>query len=366
MSKFYVIVPIVVGLLIVLGTRNTNDYLISPGNATPVAPLVKIHGVATNPTHDEIMLADVYEQQLNYFGWIKAHFQSHVQIITASQLVEPGIPLDELLSQGFLQMSDAKQAAETAAFRAVGWSVPATRTGTVVTAVVAPSPARSAGVHVGDEIVGVNNTTIRSGCQLIASVHSLAPGTALTLHVHAVKISNSGVLTYGASIIVKVATAKAPANVASSGCPGVTGVDRSYLGVAVEDGFSYKLPATVSINTASIGGPSAGLAMTLTLINELTRGSLTGHHVIAVTGTIDAQGNVGPVGGVEQKAVAVARAGASYFFVPDSGGDVAAARDARQTGLKIIPVTTLQQVLSELRSLGGAKPQPVTKPSSAL
>lgn len=357
------IIPIVIALLFVLGTRNINDYLISPGNATPVAPLVKIHGVATNPRHDKIMLADVYEQQLNFFGWIKTHFQSHVEIVTANQLVEPGVPLDELSAQGFLQMSDAKQAAEAAAFRAVGWSVPSTRTGTVVTAIVAPSPARSAGVHVGDEIIGVNATTIRSGCQLIGAVHLLAPGTSLTLHVRPVKISNAGVLTYGAPITVNLATAKAPTNIASSGCPGVTGPDRSYLGVSIEDGFSYKLPATVSINTTNIGGPSAGLAMTLTLINELARGSLTGHHVIAVTGTIDAQGNVGPVGGVEEKAVAVARAGASYFFVPDSGGDVAAARAAHQSGLKIIPVTTLKQVLSELRALGGAKPQPLTTPS---
>ncbi|MHB8378634.1 MAG: S16 family serine protease [Acidimicrobiales bacterium] len=359
------IVPVVFGVVIVLGTRNTNDYLISPGNATPVAPLVKIRGVATNSTHDKIMLADVFEQQLNVWGWLWSHFQSHVQIITANQLVEPGVPLDELTAQGFLQMSDAKQAAEAAAFRAVGWPVPSTSTGTVVTGVVAPSPARSAGVHVGDEIIGVNTTTITSSCQLIGAVHSLAPGTSLTLRVRPVNISNDGVLTYRATTTVKLHTAKSPSNVALSGCPGVTGVDRSYLGVSVEDGVNYQLPATVSIDTANIGGPSAGLAMTLTLINELSRGSLTGHHVIAVTGTIDAQGNVGPVGGVEEKAVAVARAGASYFFVPDSGGDLAAARDAHQADLKIIPVTTLAQVLSDLRSLGGAKPQPLTTPSSA-
>lgn len=309
------------------------------------------------------MLADVYEQQLNFIGWITSHFESHVQVITANQLAEPGIPLDELSAQGFLQMSDAKQAAEAAAFRAIGWAVPSTNNGTVVTGVVAPSPARSAGVHVGDEIVGVNATTIHSSCQLIAAVHSLAPRSALTLHVRPVKISNSGVLTYGATDSVRLATAKAPATAANGGCPGVTGGDRSYLGVTVEDGFSYKLPAAVSIDTANIGGPSAGLAMTLTLINELTSGSLTGHHVIAVTGTIDAQGNVGPVGGVEEKAVAVARAGATYFFVPDGGGDVAAARDARQVGLTIVPVTTLEQVLNELRSLGGVKPQARTAPS---
>lgn len=354
---------VIVAIIFVLETLHTNDYLISPGNATPVAPLVKIHGVATNPRHDKIMLADVFEQQLTVLGWIATHFQSHVQIITANELVEPGVPLDELSAQGFLQMSDAKQAAETAAFRAVGWPVPATSTGTIVTAVVAPSPARSASVKVGDEIIGINTTTIRSSCQLIGYVHVLAPKTPLTLHVRPVKISKTGVLTYGAPTNVKLATAKAPTGVASTGCPGVTGADRSFLGVSVEDGFSYKLPATVTINTVNIGGPSAGLAMTLSLINELSSGSLTGHHVIAVTGTIDAQGNVGPVGGVEEKAVAVARAGASYFFVPDGGGDVAAARDAHQQGLKIIPVTTLKQVLGELRSLGGAKPQPLTAPS---
>ncbi len=357
------VVVIVAGLVLVVGTRNTNEYLISPGNATPVAPLVRIHGVSTNPSHDKIMLADVYEQQLTFWGWIWSHFQSHVQVITANQLVEPGIPLDELTAQGFLEMSDAKHAAEAAAFRAVGWPVAATSSGTVVTGVVAPSPARSAGVHVGDEIVGVNATTITSSCQLIGAVHSLAPGTAVTLHVRRVKISNAGVLSYRATTTVKLHTAASPSKGAVTGCPGVTGVDRSYLGVSVEDGFTYALPATVSINTANIGGPSAGLAMTLTLINELTKGSLTGHHVIAVTGTIDAQGNVGAVGGVEEKAVAVARAGATYFFVPNSGGDVAAARAAHQPGLKIIPVTTLRQVLDELRALGGAKPQPLTAPT---
>ncbi|HVA53088.1 MAG TPA: S16 family serine protease [Acidimicrobiales bacterium] len=354
---------VVFAVVYVFGIVHTNDYLISPGNATPLAPLVKIHGVATNPRHDKIMLADVFEQQLTFLGWIATHFESHVQIITANQLVEPGIPLDELSAQGYLQMSDAKQAAEAAAFRAVGWPVPATRTGTIVTGVVASSPASSAGVNVGDEIVAVDTTTIRSSCQLIGYVHRLAPRTPLTLRVRPVKISKVGVLTYGAPTNVKLATTKAPASSVGSGCRGVTGHDRSYLGVSIEDGFSYRLPATVTINTANIGGPSAGLAMTLTLINELSRGSLTGHHVIAVTGTVDAQGSVGPVGGVEEKAVAVHHAGASYFFVPDSGGDVAAARDAHQPGLKIIPVTTLQQVLRELRSLGGAKVQPFTKPT---
>jgi PDZ domain-containing protein len=350
-------------LVIVLETWHTNDYALTPGNATPVAPLVKIDGVATNTHPDKIMLADVFEQQLSAWDWLWTHFQSHVQLVGANELVEPGIPTQEISAQGFLQMSDAKEAAEAAAFRALGWTVTSKRTGTLVTGVVAPSPAESGGLRVGDRIVGVNNTTVRSDCQLVGYVHDLAPGTALTLRFDPVRISDTGVLTYEPASSVKLKTSAVPAGIGPSGCPGVTGSDRSWLGVALEDGFNFKLPATVSIDTANIGGPSAGLAMTLTLVNELSSGSLTGHHVIAATGTMDAQGNIGPVGGVEEKAVAVQRAGATYFFVPDSDGDVAAARDAHQPGLKIVPVTTLKQVLRDLKTLGGATPEPLTKPS---
>jgi PDZ domain-containing protein len=131
--------------------------------------------------------------------------------------------------------------------------------------------------------------------------------------------------------------------------------------VSGEDGFTYRLPAKVSIDTADIGGPSAGLAMTLSLINVLSGGSLTGHHVVAATGTIDVKGDVGDVGGVAEKTVAVQRAGASFFIVPQV--EVSTARAAASPGLKILGVTTLAQALSDLRRLGGVTPQPLTTPS---
>lgn len=350
-------------VVIVLEVWRINDYALTPGNATPVAPLVSIHGVKTNAHHDQIMLADVFERQLTVFEWLEAHVQSHVQIIPGGELVEPGESIAELDGQGFLEMSDAKKYAEAAAFRAVGWSVPSTSTGSVVTGVVEHSPASRAGLNVGDEIIAINGTSVRTSCQLISFIHMLAPKTSVTLRVDPASFSNSGTLTHLPTTTKHLTTGVVPAGVSPSGCPGVTGADRSWLGVSLEDGVDFHLPATVRINTAHIGGPSAGLAMTLALINELSAGSLTGHHVIAATGTMDAAGNVGPVGGVEEKAVAVHRAGASYFFVPDAGGDVAAARDAHQPGLKIVPVTTLAQVLRDLRHLGGVAPKSLTKPS---
>ncbi len=348
---------------VVLQASSTNDYALTPGDATPVAPLVTIKGnVSTNPHPSRIDLVDVYLSSLSVLQWITDHFKSHVQIVPADELVEPGVSTSELSDQGFLEMSDAKQGAEVAAFRALGWHVSATPTGAVVTAVIDPSPASKAKLTVGDEIIGVNGTTIRSGCQLVSYVHDLEPGTPLTLHLSKVKYSSIGALSYQADSTVRVTTSSVPSDDITSACPGVTGPDKSFLGIGLEDGYRYALPATVNINTANIGGPSAGLAMTLTLINKLSHGSLTGGHIVAATGTMAPNGQVGAVGGVEEKAVAAHNAHAQYFIVPDGDGDVDAARAADQPGLTILPVTSLKQALQDLRKLGGAKPVPLTTP----
>ena len=77
---------------------------------------------------------------------------------------------------------------------------------------------------------------------------------------------------------------------------------------------------------------------------------------------MSANGQVGAVGGVEEKAVAAHRAGATYFLVPDGDGDVDAARAADQPDLTILPVSSLKQALQDLQRLGGVKPVALSKP----
>ena len=74
----------------------------------------------------------------------------------------------------------------------------------------------------------------------------------------------------------------------------------------------------MSIDTGRIGGPSAGLAFTLALIDELTEGELTGGRNVAVTGTINLDGSVGPIGGLSQKVNAVLQHDVEVFLVPAS------------------------------------------------
>jgi PDZ domain-containing protein len=123
------------------------------------------------------------------------------------------------------------------------------------------------------------------------------------------------------------------------------------LGIEASTKEQPNLPINVSIDPGNIGGPSAGLAFTLGIIDDLTNGNLTGGKTIAVTGTINPDGTVGDVGGVAQKAVAVRNAGAVAFLVPPQ--ELTTAEQHVGPHVKVIAVSTLEQALNTLKSLGG-------------
>ena len=103
--------------------------------------------------------------------------------------------------------------------------------------------------------------------------------------------------------------------------------------------------------------------MTLGIIDTLGGGHLTGGRTVAATGTITPAGNVGEVGGVPQKTVAVEAAGATVFFVP--AAQVATARSKAVPSLRVFGVRTLAQVLAILHRLGGTVPAAPGKPAVA-
>jgi PDZ domain-containing protein len=354
---------LVLGAVVVGALRawTTDIYAITPGNATNVAPLVSVKGLATDPHRDRIMLVDVYLQSLSELQYLYTKFfDRHVEFVGADQLLEPGIPNSQLTSEGFLQMSDSQMSAKVAALRALGWRVAAQATGAVITGVVDNTPAARSGLDVGDEITAINGHAVTSQCSLLGALVDVKPDTKLEVTILPGKFSASGVLSRTTAVTVAVTTAPSPSASSATGCAKYPHAGPSWLGVAPEDGVSFSLPGSISLNTANIGGPSAGLAMTLTLIDALSRGSLTGGHAVATTGTIDPSGNVGEIGGAAEKTIAVENAGIHYFFVPQA--NYAAAHAVANSSLHVIGVTKLSQVLAELRKLGGAAPVALSAP----
>jgi PDZ domain-containing protein len=131
----------------------------------------------------------------------------------------------------------------------------------------------------------------------------------------------------------------------SSGPPS----NRAIVGVSIEPSVDIKLPFPVRIDAGNVGGPSAGLAFALEVLEEMGRDVVHGHK-IAATGEIRPDGSIGPIGGIKQKTIGAREAGVDAFLVP--AGDNARVARQHADGLRIIPVETFPQALRALATLG--------------
>jgi Lon-like protease len=125
---------------------------------------------------------------------------------------------------------------------------------------------------------------------------------------------------------------------------------RPVLGVLVEQEADIDLPVEVEIDAGNVGGPSAGLAFALGLMEKLGE-DVTGGLKVAVTGELHLDGTVASVGGVAQKTVGARRTGIDVFLVPAGENAEVARRHA--DGLRIVPVQSFQQALRELATATG-------------
>jgi PDZ domain-containing protein len=215
------------------------------------------------------------------------------------------------------------------ALERLGYRVSITGDGALVTEVKPGDPADGQ-LQVGDVIKTVDGEAVTLHDQVVSKVRQHRPGDVITI----------GFRRGGADRTVQLKSIASPEGEAR-------------IGVVLQtNDLKYDFPVDVSIETGLVGGPSAGLAFTLALIDDLTEGELTGGRNVAVTGTIDAAGKVGPVGGVAQKTVTARKAGAVAFLVPPDEE-----KDAKKFAgkMQIIPVETLADALEALHRLGGTE-----------
>jgi PDZ domain-containing protein len=119
----------------------------------------------------------------------------------------------------------------------------------------------------------------------------------------------------------------------------------------------YKFPFEVNISVGDVGGPSAGMMFSLGIVDKLTPGAMTGGKAVAGTGTITPEGEVGPIGGIQQKMVGAREAGATVFLTP--ADNCAEALAAVPDGLRLVKVETLHEAvraLDAVRTGSGAVP----------
>lgn len=332
--------PALVTLACLTGLNTPLPYYAQyPGGATAVNPLVGIPADRAHPAKGRILLTTV---SLQYRPTVLESFQGWLDPdvdLFPEEVVLGDRTVEQFREVNLQDIDNSKDVAIAVALRRLGFPVQHTGSGAIVQAVADDMPAR-AFLFPGDVIVGAAGQPVALVDDVQQAVVARQAGDVLPLDVLAPD---------GTQRSVGVPLAPCPPDVACP--PGATAVMGVEL-VTRDEGF--ELPFDVTIESEDIGGPSAGLAFALTVIDLLTQGELTGPNegrTIAVTGTIGLDGTVGPIGGVRQKVAAVSDAGVDIFFVPTA--NVEDARSNADDDLLIVPVSNLDSALAALAKLGG-------------
>jgi PDZ domain-containing protein len=307
-------------------------YTISPGDAVNLYTRVDINGAEQYDPNGEMLLLFVRQRaRVSVFRYIQARLDPDIDLFPEEEVTGGRTP-QQIDLESNADMLRAQLEAKKVALEAAGYEV---KVGDGVDVLLTmPGAAADGTLEPGDRLLAVDGEPVTS-TNLGELVLAHEPGDAVTLTVE----------RDGEELEVPIELGEA-----EDGTP-LIGI---YLAPI------YDFPVDVEIDTSNIGGPSAGLAMTLSVIDELTPGDLTGDQSVAVTGTIDGDGNVGPIGGISQKAVAARKHGAELFLVPacpegdnPCHDELARAIDRAGDDLPVIPVATLDEALAALEEHGG-------------
>ena len=327
------------------------EYALVPADAEPVLPRLKIAGVPTFDTHGKVYFITVKQPAITMLDWFVMRENKATRLYSYRDAHPGGQTDNQLIQAGQQQMRSAKDNAMYVALKAAGYDV-SLEPGNVIIDYLLCLEANAAGTECtkyspadalldrGDVLKKVNGVDINIIDDLSQALADVPAGKTIPIEFERDGVAMSG----------EIKTILAP------------GEDppRTIIGFRPIDTTTVVLPPglTVQFKTDAIGGPSAGLAFTLSLIDALTEGDLTGGLNVAVTGTIDVEGHVGAIGGLNSKASAVQQVGVKYFLVPvNQGADgpdgIRQARQVVGDDVVIIPVATLQDALNALVLLGG-------------
>lgn len=307
-----------------------------PGSARTTEDLVDVSGLEVFPSEGEVLFTTVrLKTRPSVWEYLWLTNDGDANVVPEEVIFGDRTP-EENREANLQAMTDSKEVAVSVALEQLGYEA-ITPTGVFVADVV-PDTAAEGVLERGDVLLEVDGIAVLSDSDLVEELQDREAGETVVLTVERHTTGESEQLE-----VVLGGRDDDP--------------DVGFLGVAPQTRIEMntELPFEVDIDSGSVGGPSAGLAFTLAILDQLTEGELTGGVEIAVTGTMAVDGRVGSVGGVPQKAAAVRDLGVDVFIVPRALGESVLAEVEERAGddLQIIPVDDLAEALAALETLGG-------------
>ncbi|HYJ69934.1 MAG TPA: PDZ domain-containing protein [Nocardioidaceae bacterium] len=254
---------------------------------------------------------------------IEAWFDSGTAIMPRDLIYPPEQSVQEAEEETHLEMTGSQASAQIAGLTEAGYKV-----GEVVQVrSVTPNGPADGKLQTGDRVLRVDGAPVHSANAAVKAIREHRPGDTVAVAVE----RDGAVHTYD------ITTES-------------SGDDPSVPMVGVEISTTQDFPFTITFNVdPAIGGPSAGTMFALAIYDKLTPGPLTDGRVIAGTGEIDAEGNVGSIGGIQQKILGAEAAGADLFMVPKA--NCAEALGADVDDIQLVEMATLDQAVTSLETL---------------
>lgn len=287
-------------------------------------PLISVEGAETYETAGSLDLTTVQvvgnrQRTPSWFELALAWTDSSKAVVPLDSVFPEGVTTEQRDAQNATLMVDSQHEATAAALGELGYD-----TGAKVAVVDAVEGTPADGVLEADDVItAIDGTAVESAKQLRQSIQD-AGGDAVELTL----------LRGGEEKTVEVTPEERTAD----------GKTTWVVGVTLRT--DYDFPIDVTIQLDNVGGPSAGMMFALGIIDTLTPGELNGGKDVAGTGTIEADGTVGPIGGIRQKLYGARDAGADYFLAPESNCDDVVGHIP--SGLTVVSTSTLEESVHAL------------------
>jgi Lon-like protease len=298
--------------------------------------VITIDGVRSYPTTGrlDVLTVSVAGNRENTPSWLElalAWTDPAQAIVPLDVMYPPNVSTAQVEAESTAMMEESQQDAVAAALKKLGYTVP---WHVYVSEVTKGSPAAGKLVA-ADFVLKINGVVIKDVDQMRSEINAQAPSGPLAVEV----------LRAGKTVVEQITATK-------------NSEGKYRLGILA--GYKYDFPVKIKLQLGDVGGPSGGMMFALGIIDRLTPGQLTGGKHIAGTGTIDAAGQVGPIGGIRHKLFGAARAGATIFLAPSSNCDEVVGHIP--SGLSVIKVSTLTEAEADLEKIATGT-NPATLPT---
>ena len=320
-------IGILIILFIVINFVPTSYYVMSPGIAEDLGPIITVENGHKSDIEGSFLLTAVGSQRATVWDYIYVNFfqpEGYELEILSEQLPE-GIDMDKYLNMMSDLMEESKMTAEAVALRKLGYEVKVQGEGVEIIEVLKASNAVDQ-LQNGDIIKQIDGQKVEIASEAVEIIRNREVGDQVSLEV----IRNNERLSF------TVETIELPES------PG-----QASIGILIgTKNLDYQFPIEVSYDTGNIVGPSAGGMFALEIYNQMVKEDITAGKKIAGTGTINLEGEIGRIDGIVQKIIAAENAEAEIFIMPQENYEEA---QTIETKLQLVPVETFDDAINFLQ-----------------